>query len=737
MSQLTVLSYKDAYLMRQASLPRSQTVSGTISGIVSGLVVQQNPGSLELQVTSGAAVVNGVYLEFTSTTTGLYPATNPGIVDGVEVFVTLSLVRSSTTTTNRFGQSVLEQNQISSTFSIVYADQLVQGNADQLVLACVRYQINARDTGIGSTEPVQLPLNVLGIYTTLGTANTALFGVSVLDPFTNTTGVETNGSVIVSPDNGLSAVVWSMVPVADPVQVTYQLVPMSGGDTYNSTYTAANGNGFVLIGTTTTYVTCNIAGQTYTISWPTGQTGSSVPFTVYGSLSTESIQITGTGATTSVTCTFTFPGDVHSHALGISWSTGSGSETVSGLWIGLSSTQMVGFSYADTAFALPWKTRDWSLTVPVVGSEEDAYLYDIIGITTEVDATSNTYPFLSPKFTGQDLWHRSQETGFATSNNPHGIGFNDIGYGVMPLHLQLFQRGFGVATMATHGIVGQAFQETIASENIATDYFGYETGILANRYLRLRHVPLNVASLVDAGTGAGIPYTIENDVIVLGPEFVGGDFSIYPTFALTSTYSVGQRVTYVVSGTLHVYQCIVNWTPNQSGALPPDPAYFQDLVIPVGMTVNYFYIPDLEYYVNSDNVIWFSPNNADPVVSNGIVIEPTVSTNRLGFDLGAYRGINIPTMTLSLDGTRNRGIHRTSTRYRGHINTSSQSTWICQLSDRCLSGEDLSHADSDSISASSVEWNIDCYIDCILRSCSLVLYLCRDRTSPYSAPHPK
>jgi hypothetical protein len=50
-------------------------------------------------------------------------------------------------------------------------------------------------------------------------------------------------------------------------------------------------------------------------------------------------------------------------------------------------------------------------------------------------------------------------------------------------------------------------------------------------------------------------------------------------------------------------------------------------------------------------VIWFSPNNADPVVSNGIVIEPTVSTNRLGFDLGAYRGINIPTMTLSLDGT--------------------------------------------------------------------------------------
>ena len=666
MSLKTIQSNNDS-IARSGSFIR-----GSASCVVSGLSIQQVPQSLELQVMPGEAVVNGCFYKLDSLYNNLVPPTTLAVVDGLQVLVCLKLHRTPALVLNRHQQQVMSNVDYTFSFIVVGISDYVY-DPDILVLGSCRYSIMLRDTNIGSNQPVQLPSGSFGIYTDLPAANTSLFGTSDIDAFTDTSKVPADSTVIVSTDTGTSIAIGSTLtayrwaPTPDPVAAQVRKLAMSLEDVRENLSTHATGSDF---GAGAAFkaenqdhvcVTYNVWNTAYTISYakPSGSVVSApVDVTVhtleFGIPVTVSGIITANPSTVVLDFEFIFPGDEFKHTVSLSWPDdliSTSLQSVSGMWSNVGGSQFLAFTYTMLGYALPWQRFTWEQVTPEFTeiNLDVQYFYSIIGIIAELDETQNTYSFIRPMYSGTDTQHRSMATVFKSKNNPHGLGFADVGYGSMPLHKQLFDSGFGIAPMSTHGIVGTQFTEDVASENIKTDYFGNVTGVLCNRYIQLQHVPLNVASLVNAN-GSDVYYSILNDVVVLGPDFVGGDFRIYPVFSKTVSYAIGSRVVSTQAGVDVLYICIEPWAPNPAASDIPDPSFFQQQTR-VDLTCKYFYLQDLEYSRASDTQLKFASNQSAPVITEGEVVEPQ-STGQLIFNLGAYKNIKIPKMTLSLASDR-------------------------------------------------------------------------------------
>jgi hypothetical protein len=274
------------------------------------------------------------------------------------------------------------------------------------------------------------------------------------------------------------------------------------------------------------------------------------------------------------------------------------------------------------------------------------YIEQLNGWNIEIDVSSNRYGFMRTVFSCRDVAHREDASRFGDARNIHGIGFNDIGYDVMPLHRQIFDTGFGVSPMDTQGILGKHTEETVMNINISIDYFGTFTGVLGNRYIRMRHVPVSVSYLLETSSGNNIAYELRNDIVVLGPDFVGGSFRTYDAFLRTRSYAVGDRVYRVESGIDKLYQAIRVWdNPGSSEIDGFDASYFIELKR-LDLVVGYSYIEDLEYSI-ADNSIYVAPNTTSAIVSEGHVIDPSEAQTQKIFNLNGYKDVVAPKLTLS------------------------------------------------------------------------------------------
>lgn len=300
-------------------------------------------------------------------------------------------------------------------------------------------------------------------------------------------------------------------------------------------------------------------------------------------------------------------------------------------------------------------THAWNKVSAFDHGLDAAYFESIIGNGTiiEIDTSSARHAFNRPQFSVIDFEHRSRSGAFGVDNNVHGVGFNDIGYETMPLHKQLFDSGFGVVGMDTHGISGSLVVERVLNVDVGVDYFGNITGSVGNRFIRPKHVPVGVSHVIETVSGNDVPYTLHNDVIVLGTDFVGGGFSTYPEFVRTVPYSVGDRVHRIEAGIDHLYEAVENWIiPASSTGDGFDPFYFQEL-FGTDLDVGYYYIGDFEYSLSGDNSVYLSPNNTSTVVSEGIVLDPTPIKTQKRFSLGPYKNVIVDKMTLGIDKASN------------------------------------------------------------------------------------
>lgn len=649
----TVAGY-DANIRMQAGTART---SG--SGIVYGLQLEQVPNSMELFLHPGRAVVNGSIYDLDRIYNNLVPPATVTLRDGLSVLVVLTAYTYTTTALNRYRQQVQDSTDTKFTVSVVDAFSYVPSVNDLVLGHCV-YTVHVRNPDIDASQPVQLPVNVIGIYKDLPSACLNLFNDSAITPFTDTSSVQTHASVAVSTDTGTGVgvgtklTVYALDPIQDPMTVSYTRTSVTGSE---SSGTLA-GTGFVLdkvVGTTNViWLSYNVSGTAYCVRVlkPASATGSvAVDVRVHAKTSDTYVDVTGTGSgwgagAGTVGFTFQFEG-ASSHTVTLTWSSVS-VVSASALWENVGTASFAAFTYLGNGYMLPASTRNWTFKTPsfTVQGNDASYYYSVIGIDAELDYSSRTFPFIRPVFSGVDATHRSSSTAYTSPRNIHGIGFDDIVSGSLPLHKQLFDSGFAVAPASVHGIEGVQVQEQISSVNVSTDYFGTVTGIFCNRYLVLAHIPLSVASLVDSATSAPIPYKIINDVVSLGTDFVGGDFAIYPVFVPANTYEVGARVT--VAGAATAYQCRVKWVGNPLASTTPSASYF-DTLVPISLTCSYFYIPDLEYVRGQDNYLAFNGNENAVIVTEGKVLPAGTATNP-GFGTGPYTGI-AKTMTLALSGT--------------------------------------------------------------------------------------
>lgn len=295
-----------------------------------------------------------------------------------------------------------------------------------------------------------------------------------------------------------------------------------------------------------------------------------------------------------------------------------------------------------------YRTHDWVLGNAGEHGITPSVLADFIGVELEITSDVRRYVFMRPSFSGVDTWHRAQSRPNISEQNPHGIGFNDIGYDVMPLHKQIFNEGFGIAPMEKQGIVGKFVEETIENINIRTDYFGDTTGMMLNKFIRTKHVPMSVAYLYETTTGNNVPYDLRNDVVDLGKLFVGGDLEHYPVFYNANAYNPGDRVIRHVNSITHLYECTAYWPAGHVGPESDkfDASYFNEL-FRTDLIVGYFHIPDYEYSSGSDNTVYVQTNTTTAVVSEGLVVEPS-QAGQLAYSLSGLKDVPVQKLTLSV-----------------------------------------------------------------------------------------
>jgi hypothetical protein len=296
------------------------------------------------------------------------------------------------------------------------------------------------------------------------------------------------------------------------------------------------------------------------------------------------------------------------------------------------------------------RSHTWVLLNPGEHGLSAEILADFIKAEVVIDSSARRYAFMRPGFSGKDTEHRLSSHEYVTTHNPHGLGFNDLGYDVMPLHKQIFNEGFGVVPMEHHGIVGTLLEEHVDGVNIQTDYFGDVTGELAGKYVRVKHVPVGVSYVLETTTGNNVAYELRNDVITLGTDFVGGDFEYYPVFAYNVNYAVGSRVIRKLSGITHLYECTQTWPAGYIGQESDrfDTSYFKEL-FRTDLVVGYYFIPDYEYSASRDNNIYIHPNNISAVISEGVVIDPVTSTEAMTYSLSSLKDIALDKLVLSVN----------------------------------------------------------------------------------------
>lgn len=296
-----------------------------------------------------------------------------------------------------------------------------------------------------------------------------------------------------------------------------------------------------------------------------------------------------------------------------------------------------------------YRTHDWVLGNANEHGITPAIMADFIGIDVDISNDVRRYGFMRPTFSGVDTWHRAQSRLLNISEqNPHGLGFNDIGYDVMPLHKQMFNAGFGIAPMEKQGIVGTFVEEIVDNVNVRTDYFGDITNVMLNKFIRTKHVPMSVAYLYETTTGNNIPYELKNDVVDLGKSFVGGDLEHYPEFYNTNAYNTGDRVIRHVNSITHLYECTTPWPAGHVGPASDkfDPSYFNELTR-TDVVVGYFFIADFEYTSSSDNSVYVQTNTTTAVVSEGLVIEPSAD-GQLSYSLSGLKDVPVQKLILSV-----------------------------------------------------------------------------------------
>lgn len=295
-----------------------------------------------------------------------------------------------------------------------------------------------------------------------------------------------------------------------------------------------------------------------------------------------------------------------------------------------------------------YRTHTWVLGNAQEHGMTSTVLAEMIGVVIDINTDVRRYAFMRPAFSGLDIWHRNQSHVNTSVQNPHGLGFNDLGYDVMPLHKQIFNAGFGVTSMEQQGIIGVFIEEAIENVNVRTDYFGTTTGVMLNKYLRTKHVPVSIAYLYETTTGNNTAYDLVRDVVDLGKAFVGGDLEHYPEFYYLNSVDVGERVIRHVNSITHLYECITFCPGGHTGPESDnfDPTYFTEL-FRNDLILGYYYIPDYEYSLSTDNNIYVSANTTSAVVSEGKVIDP-VESGVLTFNTASLKDIPVDKLMLSV-----------------------------------------------------------------------------------------
>ncbi len=154
-----------------------------------------------------------------------------------------------------------------------------------------------------------------------------------------------------------------------------------------------------------------------------------------------------------------------------------------------------------------------------------SYEISVDEIRIELDSSSKSYEFIRKPYTNQDIHHVSSvSSSYQDNANPHGLTFRDISFNT-PLHSKLFDRGFAVYNKTDIENVPGTFTEQTFSPFQYTsnavvyyrydiDWFGYETGVVGAQFIKLKHIPLRVAYVVDINTNKPLMFDVKNDCIV-------------------------------------------------------------------------------------------------------------------------------------------------------------------------------------------------------------------------------
>lgn len=124
------------------------------------------------------------------------------------------------------------------------------------------------------------------------------------------------------------------------------------------------------------------------------------------------------------------------------------------------------------------------------------------GFELQIDMTANSYSFNRPWYSPVDVEHRSSlGSGVSTSQNIHGLAFNDLSSGNLPFYIQTAHTGLILATdRDIKGLPGTACEETITPARIQTDTVGTITaesrfGKPLAKYIRLGKIPTDLSNM--------------------------------------------------------------------------------------------------------------------------------------------------------------------------------------------------------------------------------------------------
>jgi len=120
----------------------------------------------------------------------------------------------------------------------------------------------------------------------------------------------------------------------------------------------------------------------------------------------------------------------------------------------------------------------------------------------DIDHTRNSYDYIRPWFSAQDVAHRALiGSGTVSVNNPHGLSGNDLSNGAFsPLQLQLDHGMIVGDDVSIPKQPGYRCQSSIPYASIKTDSTGAYTGFTGKKYIELPGYPTRVGRVWDEDT---------------------------------------------------------------------------------------------------------------------------------------------------------------------------------------------------------------------------------------------